>query len=143
MEQKIEALEERYALGEINKALFDKYSEKYRAELGPIREELSKMEKRLSNPTKHVKNAVEFMSKIQTMWQLSNPEGKSKLLKTIYPKGILFDTENNSYRTSGLNPAIRCMLDMVRDSVEKEKRNSEDKLTYSALVEGIRTLSNF
>ena len=134
LEQKIEALEERYALGEINKVLFDKYSEKFRADLVPIREELSKMEKTLSNPTKHVKNAVEFMSKIQTMWQLSNPEGKSKLLKTIYPKGILFDTENNSYRTSGLNPAIRCMVEMVSGSRETKKRNSDDKLTYSALV---------
>jgi len=29
---------------------------------------------------------------------------------------------------------VRCILDITGKSVEKEKRNSEDKLTYSALV---------
>ena len=134
VERKIEMLEERFVIGEITKDLFDKYAAKYREELVAILEEIDKCGISLSNPDQVIKQATDLMSKLQKTWQLSKSTERSKLLKAVYPSGIWLDPENNSYRTFGLNPAVRCILDITGKSVEKEKRNSEDKLTYSALV---------
>ena len=134
VEKKIEMLEERFVLGDITKDLFDKYSAKYREELVPILEEIDKCGISLSNPDQVITQATDLMSKLQKTWQLSESTERSKLLKAVYPSGIWLDPENSSYRTFGLNPAVRCILDITGKSVEKEKRNSEDKLTYSALV---------
>lgn len=67
--KKLERLEERLILEEINLGLYTKYSEKIKLERLEMEKGLLKTAKRVSNLQQCVKRALEFTSKLPTVWR--------------------------------------------------------------------------
>lgn len=131
---KIEKLEERFVLGAINIELYQKYRVKYNLELSPISEEIKKIDKTVSNHKKLTEGALQTLCNLLTIWDKADFDTKQKLLKAVYPEGIVLDKKNNDYRTNNVNVAIRCIQGIARDLENKKKRNNQDEPSYSALV---------
>ena len=136
--QKLDKLEERFVLGEVPEDLYRKYQSKYKEELAPIQAELEKLEGPLSNHEKLSQKTIQAMCNLLNIWQKCDPEVKDQFIKAIFPTGIVLERENGDYRTSGLNPAILVVSELMRDIAQTKKRNKMDLPTYSALVAGSR-----
>ena len=121
-------------LGEIDGSLYQKYKTKYQGQLDELNRELAKTDISLSNHKDLSKNTVKTLANLLKIWEKSNIENKKGMLNAVYPEGILVNREKTNYRTSNLNPAISCILVIASNFTKKEKRNTSDNYSYSALV---------
>ncbi len=143
LNKKIEAIEERFVLGEIDGSLYQKYKTKYQGQLDELNRELAKTDISLSNHKDLSKNTVKTLANLLKIWEKSNIENKKGMLNAVYPEGILVNREKTNYRTSNLNPAISCILVIASNFTKKEKRNTSDNYSYSALVARSRIEPSF
>ena len=72
LQSKVEEMEEKYAVGEINKAFFEKFSKKYYAQMKEIKEEIGNTHKKTSNPQKLIEFAVKISSNLKAVWANAN-----------------------------------------------------------------------
>ncbi len=100
---KLEAMEEKHAVGEINKEVFEKYSAKYRIQMEQIQNELSKSPKSLSNLQKLIDFTVQIASNAKHIWANASHTQKLNFQRMMFPDGIHFDKEINDYRTTRVN----------------------------------------
>jgi site-specific DNA recombinase len=134
LKKKFDKLEERFVLGEIEPDLYKKYRAKFKEDMDPISLEIEKIQNPLSNLDISLEKIGNLLSNLLNIWEKGDITARSKFLKCVYPRGILLDKEKPHYRTFGLNPVIRYVSTLTRVSEETKKRNSEENITYSALV---------
>ena len=101
--KKIEKIEERFVLGEIDEELYQKYVPKYREERDSIAEELGQGALNLSNLEKTVEKAISISSNLLETWDLADSTGKEKLQYLVFPDGIHYNRKNDDYRTTRVN----------------------------------------
>jgi hypothetical protein len=97
LQTKIDKLEERFAIGQINREIFEKYSNKYKLQQAPIQEELDKHAIPKSNHEELINGSIETLCNLVNIWKKADFETKGNFIKAIYPEGIVLDTENNQY----------------------------------------------
>lgn len=114
-ETKIESLEERFALGEITSELFQKFIAKFRKEKLEITTEISDLSFENSNLEKRVEKYLCILTKPATLWVSNDYKGKLELQNLLFPSGLLFQRENNDYRTPETNPVIFVMSQLSTD----------------------------
>ncbi|MBN8696052.1 MAG: recombinase family protein [Bacteroidetes bacterium] len=125
LKKKMENIEERHAIGDINRTVYEKYTQKYQNEIDKIENELPKEKQKLSNPEKLIEFAVNISSKINTVWESSHYTQKLNLQKMIFPEGILFDRKNNDYRTGRVN-WLFSVIDSFSGSYDENKNGTID-----------------
>ena len=134
--QKLELLQEKFILGDIDKEIYDKFGKKYKEEKLNIEKEMRKSSFDLSNIQNYVKLAVKLVSKLHKMWELGTYSIKEKLQYILFPEGIVFDCQNNVYRTGRVNELL-VLLRYLSDSYgQKERRQSTLKVGLSPFVVG-------
>lgn len=101
--RKIEAIEERFVIGEIDKPLYEKFRSKYDKELIEIDTELSKTHITFSNLQKVIKHALEICENPLILWEKLDLYGKRILQNMLFPDGIRYDRQNDLYRTTRIN----------------------------------------
>ena len=131
---KIEAIEERFAVGEISLDIYEKYRKKFESERAPIIHELQKSETQVSNHSKTTQKALENLSNLLILWNKLDSKSRKDLAIALFPEGIILDKENRDYRTFNMNPFVRCVEGIATDLTQTEKRKKEEYFTYSALV---------
>ncbi len=103
LKKKLEALEERYVIGDLEKDLYLRYSSKYRDEIRELEQEISGMVVNLSNLDHLLDKTLSVASEMQFLWQNGDFRTKQKLQKTIFPTGIAYDKVLGHYRTPKVN----------------------------------------
>ena len=75
---------------------------------------------------KFVDEAVAMACKLGTLWNSGNFENRQSLQKLMFPTGILFDKENDDYRTENENEVFKIFrrFSMSYDG-EKTKATTE------------------
>ena len=134
MNKKLDRLEERYVVEEITKEMFDKYQAKYKLEKDQINEQIGKMGKKASNLELYIDTAINFASKLNTVWHSSNYIDKQKVQFLAFPNGIYYDRKNDKCRTPEINRVFGCIADLTRVSEEKEKGNYKNNLQFPCSV---------
>ena len=119
--KKLERLEERLILEEINFELYTKYSEKFKLEKLEMEKGLLKTPKRVSNLQECVKRALEFASKLPTVWRLLPYKDKQAFQNLLFPEGICYNKKKGECRTSKINSVFLYIAHLVRN-VEEIKR---------------------
>ena len=119
---KIEALEERYAIGEIDKELFTKFSTKYRTEKMDLSTEIDSLSFENSNLEKCVEKYAQLLTKLPILWASNSYKGKLELQELLFPEGIVYDREISNYRTPKINEAIFAMAQLAKLTTKNEKR---------------------
>lgn len=121
-EQKLETLEERFVMGEITGAQFEKYGAKIRAEqLAPAQAEAQRLGTELSNSAELSAQALQLAGNPPTLWNQATLNNRRRLQNLVFPEGTGFDKQNGLYRTGRLNVIFELINGLSAVSNEKKK----------------------
>lgn len=121
IKKKTEALEERYAIGEIERELYQKFIGKYRKERLDVCTEMDALTFENSNLEKRVEKYLEILMNPSKIWASNGYLGKLDLQELLFPKGIVYDREKEQYRTTEVNEVAFVMRQLSREAEVNEK----------------------
>ncbi len=132
--KKLGKAEERFAVGEIDRTLFEKVSEKLNDERAKIEDNLRSSQNNLSNPEKAIEQALKLCTGLSNFWVSGDYDRKRLLQEIVFPYGIFFDKETNQYRTGRANVFIESTR-LFSDDCKNKKSGTIKKISdYSASV---------
>ena len=127
---KLENIEESYyVMKEMDKNTFDKYHTKYRKEHSEINKQLSKLSTGISNPIETLEKALRLSLRLSAEWTSSDIEQKEKLQKLVFPEGIIYDKQNDAFRTTRVNSIFELIASQQR-RIEQNERGQKVVDTY-------------
>ncbi|WP_193786562.1 zinc ribbon domain-containing protein, partial [Kordia jejudonensis] len=125
IKEKIEKVEERFVYGEINMELYSKHSEKLKLEEAGVLKEIEKSTIEKSKFNLHVENSIKLLANLPNMWELSDCMVKQKLQNLLFPNGIRYNRQNDSYLSLEVNPVLNIINTLsVSYSVKKSNSNT-------------------
>ena len=134
LQKKLNAVEERFALGEIDKEIFNKFSIKYSTEIDQLNLQIQNPEISSSNLQKAIDNALKLSSNLSSLWSSGDLEEKKKIQKLVFPTGIGYDKQNDKVQTTRVNSIISSIPELTRN-IEKTKNGETINLDrFSAIV---------
>ncbi|CAN5460486.1 recombinase family protein [soil metagenome] len=134
LKQKLEKVEERFAYGEIDRDVYDKISKKLKLEIDELKEVVDQSKLILSNPLEVVNKTLEITSNLVNLWVSGDSEEKRNLQILLFPSGILYDRENDNYRTTEINSIIT-LTHSFSEGLRQNKNGLREKNSrQSALV---------
>ncbi|WP_367182310.1 recombinase family protein [uncultured Aquimarina sp.] len=128
IKQKIEKIQERHVLGEIEPDLYRKFKEKFNLEKEEIEQEIKNSGSLSSNLSFYIENSVKLFSNLHKIWELSDYSTKQKLQKLLFPEGIVYNRENDQVQTSKVNSImelIRCLSEILMKNKSGQNSNFE------------------
>lgn len=134
LETKIKALDERWALGIIAQELYTEYSTKFKKERLDVLTELEKYDNKNSNPEKQIEKYIKLLLNPASLWASSSYMGKLELQEMLFPMGIFYNRENNTFRTPEIDPVAVCLSQLARETDVKLKGDKVSFNTLSPLV---------
>ncbi len=131
---KYEKVEERFALGEIDRDVFEKIGGKLKSERTKIEAQITGTKNKLSNPTKFIENAMNICSNMSNLWVSVDFDGKLKLQEILFPRGIAYDKQIGKYRTPEINVIVELTSSLSNDFGQQKSGSSKKFFKKSALV---------
>lgn len=119
--KKIESIEERHAIGEIERELYLKFITKFRKEKLDISTEMDKLNFENSNLEKRLEKYCQILLNLPKLWDYNGYKGKLELQELIFPKGIVYNRETNDYRTPEINEVAFAMAEITKGIAKKDK----------------------
>ncbi len=132
--QKLESIEERFAIGDITKEIFTKFSEKYIAEINDFEQKMRNPEISSSNLEKAINKALKMSSNLHEIWDSGNLEQKRKLQQLLFPSGLGYDKQNDRVQTTRVNSLFSAIPLMTRDLNKIKSGEPVDFNQFSARV---------
>ncbi|MCW3073174.1 MAG: hypothetical protein JWP69_243 [Flaviaesturariibacter sp.] len=129
-----EYLEERFILGEIKEALYQKYDAKYSAKLDQIKGEIAKSGFESSNLEMAVEKMLSLAQNLSVLWASSSFVEKQRLQSLVFPEGILYNSKIRAVRTTCVNELFACIPPLIRDTGEKKKGDLVKNRPFPDLV---------
>ncbi len=145
--RKIEQFELRFVEGEINKFLFEKYSQKFEAEKQELEQILDKSTFESSNLENYIDWVVSFSQNITATWTSSDYVKSEMLQELIFPDGISYDWKNEQFRTNRINtlfmpiPYLCKGLDKNKNRIDKDNFYQSDLVRHTGFEPVTPTLS--
>ena len=142
VKKKLEAIEERFALGLIDASLFEKFKEKYQGEITEVSIQINKLGINVSNLDEFVGYAIEMSRNLANTWVSGDYEVKRKLQYLVFPEGIFYDKANDIYRIEKVNEIFRSIA-LLSVSYDKAKIKGAEKISVTpplAVRRGIEPL---
>ena len=91
--------------------------------LAKIEVEIAKVKRNLSNLTSTADEVLATCCKLGSLWSDSELELSQKIQNLLFPSGILWDKENENYRTIGENYALS-IIHNISNGYKKEKEEN-------------------
>lgn len=134
IKDKIESIEERFAIGEIDARIFEKYSTKFTKQKVQLEEQLKDSTISSSNLSKAMDKAIKMSTKLSKLWVSGNLVQKSKLQKLVFPDGMAYDKQTDKVQTKRVN-SIFAAIPLISDYMSKKKNGEPiDSDKFSARV---------
>ena len=143
LETKLKTVKRRFAEGDIERNVYDEVKGDLDVELSNARAELAKYEESVSNLSKYTETVLSICSKLGGYWALQDFELCQKIQKLVFCDGALWDHNNRSFRTQGMNAVMKDILSLssIYENAEVQKKDKPCDLSY--LVEGQGTRSSY
>ncbi|MBU3659047.1 MAG: recombinase family protein [Flavobacteriales bacterium] len=125
LNKKLENVEERFVIGEIDQTLYFKYREKFRSSINQIVSELDNSQNQLSNLEKAVNKCIQSSLELPSIWRKSNFGRKQRIQNLIFPEGIHYNRKNDDYRTSKIN-LLFSSIPYLKGFVDRYKNGDYD-----------------
>ena len=100
---KKDSMEERYAIGDLTKQVYEKYALKFDNEIAGLQKELNNSSFDSSNLDLIIEKGISIAENISQAWVASDFSNKQKLQYLLFPKGILYNKEKHTVRTKIVN----------------------------------------
>ena len=142
LKSKKETLDSRFAFGEIDNELYNRFIGAVTSELIEIEEKLEDSQIKISNLDKKVSELIEFSKNLSNIWVSGEYETKLSVQKLLFPEGIVIDPEDRTYRTSNLNPIFGLIHSFTGGNDDANKRRTSSNTDPSCVVEALLLLSN-
>ncbi len=123
LNKKIEKIEERFALGEINKEMHKKFTTKFEQERAEIKGEINKSSINFSNLKKPLNFALKIRSNPLLLWGSSNYDKKKVFQNLLFPEGIYYNRDLDQSRTTRINSFFSLIASISRDLEGNKKRD--------------------
>ena len=89
--------------------------------------------------SKYIDEAVAMSCKLGTLWNSGNFENRQSLQKLMFPAGVLFDKENDDYRTENGNEVFK-IFRRLSASYEDDKTKATTEIIRLSPCVGMRRL---
>jgi site-specific DNA recombinase len=103
IETQFEKLEVRFAIGEIDQYLYQKYTQKFSDEIGEIEQKIDFGKNGSSNLENVINKATKISKTLSKTCKNMPFDQKVELQKIVFPKGTTYDKENKRVRTPEVN----------------------------------------
>ncbi len=139
LQQKIDRLEERYVFEEISREQFDKFKSRLDSQIEELHIAAAKKPVNLSNLNKSINIALHMSLNLSKTWELGNLPLKKTIQHIVFPEGILFDYENDCYRTLRVNSLFMLIPSISKNTSENKKGKDpiSNDLSLSVLKAGL------
>lgn len=117
---KLSVLEERFAMGEIDREMYVKFVKKYHDEIANFEKEMSNPGLSSSNLQKAIDKALMMSTNLSEIWGSADLEEKQDIQKLVFPAGIGYNKQNDRVRTFRTNTIFAAIPLLTRD-LEKQK----------------------
>jgi site-specific DNA recombinase len=134
IQKKLNAIEERFAIGEIEKDIYNKFLGKYKSEIKAFEAEIQHPEISSSNLQKAIDKALIMSSRLNETWTYGDLEQKQKLQRLVFPSGIGYDKQNNRVRTKRVNSIFSSIPLLTKDLDKIKSGESVNFNQFSARV---------
>ncbi len=133
VQKKLDAIEERFVVGGIDRSLYDKFKPKFEKEIIEIEQELNATGNYSSNLNKALKFVTKTSSNLLNMWESLSIDSKKVFQNLLFPEGIYYNHENNPVRTPRMNSFFSLIPELARYT-DGHKKGISSKLTKSPLL---------
>ncbi len=137
LQTKKETLDSRFAFGEIDNELYNRFIGAVTSELIEIEEKLEDFKIKISNLDKKVSELIEFSKNLSNIWVSGEYETKLSVQKLLFPEGIVIDPEDRTYRTSNLNPIFGLIHSFTGGNDSGNKKRTGRNTDPSCVVAGV------
>lgn len=103
VQKKLDKVNERYALGEIERSMHEQFKSKFESELDTFNSQLEKVSLNLSNLDRYLDTTITISQNINKIWSAADYETRQKVQYLAFPEGISYDKKNNRYLTPRIN----------------------------------------
>ncbi|KAA3438836.1 hypothetical protein FOA19_10250 [Rufibacter hautae] len=134
LKKKLNTLERRYAYGEIEREIFQKFSGELKTEGREIGVNLEKLSGPLSNHQMLVENGLKLALSLSSSWTKGDALQRRRLQALVFPEGVQYDREKEGYRTTRVNSIFGLASEISQKMGEKERGKSSSETDFSLLV---------
>ena len=134
LQTKKETLDSRFAFGEIDNELYNRFIGAVTSELIEIEEKLEDFKIKISNLDKKVSELIEFSKNLSNIWVSGEYETKLSVQKLLFPNGIVINPEDRTYRTSNLNPIFGLIHSFTGGNDDANKKRTSSNTDPSCVV---------
>ncbi|MEM9680093.1 MAG: hypothetical protein AAF901_07185 [Bacteroidota bacterium] len=110
LNSKIESIKERFAIGEINIDIYEKFNTKLSKEKVELENQLKDSTISSSNLKTAIDKAIKMSSNLNKMWLLGDLKQKAKIQNLVFPSGMSYDKQNNRVQTKRVNSIFAAIL---------------------------------
>ncbi|WP_299212521.1 recombinase family protein [uncultured Dokdonia sp.] len=132
--EKIEKIQERYVIGEIEADLYKKFKDKFSQEKEEIEAEIKKSGSWSSNLEKYIESALKLLSNLHKIWELSDYTAKQKFQKLLFPNGIEYHRQNDRVQTFQTNAILELIHKISINCTHKKSGQLLSNQQLSAVV---------
>lgn len=138
IQKKLDSIEEKFVLSDINRELYNKYTAKYSSERQEIEQELAKVSVGSSNLEKVLDFVVGFCLKPVQWWENARIGERTLMQNLIFPDGIIYDRKNDGVRTSRINAVFAPIPEIIRvlKGIKKGESINFDKFSSRVIPAG-------
>ena len=132
LENKMKKCKISFGMGDIDDDVYTTTISAIQERLAKIEVEIAKVKRNLSNLTSTADEVLATCCKLGSLWSDSELELSQKIQNLLFPSGILWDKENENYRTIDENYALSIMHNIsvsYENKKEGELENSPSKVT--------------
>ena len=135
-ENQIKDVNVKYGLGNITTEVYEETISVLKDKKVAIENELEKSKENLSNLEKFIDFTLRISCKLDSLWMNSNFNIQQKFQKLIFPEGIIYNKEMNSYRTKKVN-SVFTFISYISTLYKNNKNKKEPLFSDSfSLVAG-------
>jgi site-specific DNA recombinase len=134
LKSKIATIEERFAIGEIDNAIYQKFKTKYGEEQESFQSNLIKSTITSSNLQIAIDKALKMSSNLTELWVSGDLPQKKKIQNLVFPSGIGYDKLKGKVRTHRINSIFSAIPLLSRDLAKIKSGESVDFNQFSARV---------
>jgi DNA invertase Pin-like site-specific DNA recombinase len=124
----------RFAIGKIDRSLYEQTKYDLEKEIREISDELEKSTFNLSNPSDLIEKGIVFASELANCWLNGDYEERQTVQDILFPNGIIYDREKDAYRTSGVNEVIDLITELSATYTQKKERQTNTSIDLSPPV---------